>query len=56
LRRPLLRLASPGYAAASGIPGLLTAPFGCASRLRAAGNGIWYRLPELAFFNSLEGS
>jgi hypothetical protein len=55
-RRPLLGLANLGYASGSGVVGLLTAPFDGARRLRAAGSGAWYSLPELAFFNIRKGS
>ncbi len=55
-RRPLLGLANLGYATGSGALGLLTAPFDGARRLRAAGTGAWYSLPELAFFNIRKGT
>jgi hypothetical protein len=55
-RRPLLGLANLGYATGSGVLGLLTAPFDGARRLRAAGTGAWYSLPELAFFNIRKGT
>jgi hypothetical protein len=56
LRRPLLGLANLGYAAGSSVVGLLAAPFDGAARLRAAGAGVWYSLPELAFFNIRKGT
>ena len=55
-RRPLFGLANLGYAAGSGVFGLLAAPFDGAARLRAAGSGVWYSLPELAFFNIRKGT
>jgi hypothetical protein len=56
LRRPLLGLANLGYAAARSLYGLAAAPFDGAKRLRAAGAGAWYSLPELAFFNIRKGT
>jgi hypothetical protein len=56
LRRPLLGLANLGWAAGSSLPGLVAAPFDGAARLRAAGAGVWYSLPELLFFNIRKGS
>ncbi len=55
-RRPLLGFANFGYAAGSGVVGLVAAPFDGARRLRAAGSGLWYSLPELAFFNIRKGT
>lgn len=55
-RRPLLGLANLGYAVASSVPGLLTAPFDGAARLEAAGSGVWYSLPELFLWNIRKGS
>jgi hypothetical protein len=56
LRRPLLGLANLGYATGSSVLGLVAAPFDGAARLRAAGAGVWYSLPELAFFNIRKGT
>ena len=56
VRRPLLGLANLGYATGGGVLGLVTAPFDGARRLRAAGSGAWYSLPELAFFNIRKGT
>jgi hypothetical protein len=36
--------------------GLVAAPFDGAARLRAAGSGVWYSLPELLFFNIRKGT
>jgi hypothetical protein len=55
-RRPLFGLANLGYAAGSSVVGLVAAPFDGAARLRAAGAGVWYSLPELAFFNIRKGT
>jgi hypothetical protein len=55
-RRPLLGLVNLGYAAGSSVVGLATAPFDGGERLRAAGTGVWYSLPELAFFNIRKGT
>jgi hypothetical protein len=55
-RRPLLGFANLGYAAGNGVLGLVAAPFDGARRLRAAGSGLWYSLPELAFFNIRKGT
>jgi hypothetical protein len=55
-RRPLLGLANLGWALGNALPGLLAAPFDGAARLRAAGSGVWYSLPELAFFNIRKGT
>jgi hypothetical protein len=55
-RRPLFGLANVGYAAGSSVVGLVAAPFDGAERLRAAGTGVWYSLPELVFFNIRKGT
>jgi hypothetical protein len=55
-RRPLLGLANLGWATGSGVVGLATAPFDGGRRLRAAGSGIWYSLPELVFANIRKGT
>jgi hypothetical protein len=55
-RRPLLGLANFGFAAGQGVLGLLSAPFDGGRRARAAGSGLWYSLPELAFANVRKGS
>jgi hypothetical protein len=55
-RRPLFGLANVGYAAGSSVVGLVAAPFDGAARLRAAGAGVWYSLPELVFFNIRKGT
>jgi hypothetical protein len=56
LRRPLLGLANLGWAAGGSVVGLVAAPFDGAARLRAAGSGVWYSLPELLFFNIRKGT
>jgi hypothetical protein len=55
-RRPLLGFANLGFAAGSGVPGLVAAPFDGAARLRAAGSGVWYSVPELFLFNIRKGT
>ena len=49
-------LANLGFAAGSGVIGIGAAPFDGARRARAAGSGLWYSLPELAFFNIRKGT
>jgi hypothetical protein len=56
LRRPLLGVANLFYAGGRSVYGLAAAPFDGAKRLRAAGTGAWYSLPELAFFNIRKGT
>ena len=55
-RRPVLGFANLGFAAGSGVVGVLAAPLDGARRARAAGSGLWYSLPELAFFNIRKGT
>jgi hypothetical protein len=54
--RPVLGALNLGYALGGGAIGLATAPFDRAARLRAAGSGALFSLPELVFLNFRKGS
>jgi hypothetical protein len=54
--RPLFGLGNVTYGIGDGLVGLLAAPFDRGRRLRRAGRGIFFSLPELAFFNVRKGS
>ena len=54
--RPVLGALNLGWALGAALPGAAAAPFDGGARLRAAGSGVLFSLPELAFQNVRKGS
>jgi hypothetical protein len=54
--RPLLGALNLGWALGAVAPGVAAAPFDRGARLRAAGSGVLFSVPELVFLNFRKGS